>query len=87
MFVPRTHTSALPTVTDPVAASGAGSSEEDDPATELLDTYTPPSQRADSDTRIATDLVNLYRALGGGWEVLDVAGDADRALRQRIGIP
>jgi NodT family efflux transporter outer membrane factor (OMF) lipoprotein len=42
---------------------------------------------SDSDTRIATDLVNLYRALGGGWEVLDVAGDADRALRQRIGIP
>ena len=42
---------------------------------------------ADSDTQIATDLVNLYRALGGGWEVLDVAGDADRALQQRIWIP
>ena len=28
---------------------------------------------ADSDTQIATDLVNLYRALGGGWEVADVA--------------
>jgi NodT family efflux transporter outer membrane factor (OMF) lipoprotein len=34
---------------------------------------------ADSDTQIATDLVNLYRALGGGWEVADVAYDADRA--------
>jgi NodT family efflux transporter outer membrane factor (OMF) lipoprotein len=42
---------------------------------------------ADSETRIATDLVNLYRALGGGWEVLDIAGDADRALRHNIGIP
>ena len=42
---------------------------------------------ADSETRIATDLVNLYRALGGGWEVLDIAGDTDRALQQKIGIP
>jgi NodT family efflux transporter outer membrane factor (OMF) lipoprotein len=32
---------------------------------------------ADSDTRIATDLVNLYRALGGGWEVADVVYGAD----------
>jgi NodT family efflux transporter outer membrane factor (OMF) lipoprotein len=40
---------------------------------------------ADSDTQIATDLVNLYRALGGGWEVADVAYDADRAPRQKIG--
>jgi NodT family efflux transporter outer membrane factor (OMF) lipoprotein len=35
---------------------------------------------SDSDTRIATDLVNLYRALGGGWEVADVGYGADRAL-------
>jgi outer membrane protein TolC len=34
---------------------------------------------ADSDTLIATDLVNLYRALGGGWEAADVASGADRA--------
>jgi NodT family efflux transporter outer membrane factor (OMF) lipoprotein len=35
---------------------------------------------ADSDTQIATDLVNLYRALGGGWEVVDVVpSDPDRA--------
>jgi NodT family efflux transporter outer membrane factor (OMF) lipoprotein len=27
---------------------------------------------ADSETQIATDLVNLYRALGGGWEVADM---------------
>jgi NodT family efflux transporter outer membrane factor (OMF) lipoprotein len=33
---------------------------------------------SDSDTQIATDLVNLYRALGGGWEIADVAHGADR---------
>jgi NodT family efflux transporter outer membrane factor (OMF) lipoprotein len=34
---------------------------------------------ADSDTQVATDLVNLYRALGGGWEVVDVVPyDSDR---------
>jgi NodT family efflux transporter outer membrane factor (OMF) lipoprotein len=42
---------------------------------------------ADSDTRIATDLVNLYRALGGGWEVADVAYGADSAPRQTTGTP
>jgi NodT family efflux transporter outer membrane factor (OMF) lipoprotein len=42
---------------------------------------------ADSDTQIATYLVNLYRALGGGWEVVDVASGADRAPRQKIGTP
>ena len=40
---------------------------------------------ADSDTRIATDLVNLYRALGGGWEVADVTYDTDGVSRQKIG--
>jgi NodT family efflux transporter outer membrane factor (OMF) lipoprotein len=42
---------------------------------------------ADSDTQIATYLVNLYRALGGGWEVADFAYGADRALRKKIGTP
>jgi NodT family efflux transporter outer membrane factor (OMF) lipoprotein len=42
---------------------------------------------ADSDTQIATDLVSLYRALGGGWEVADVANGADPAPRQKVGIP
>jgi hypothetical protein len=42
---------------------------------------------SDSDTQIATDLVNLYRALGGGWEVADVAYRVDRAPRQKIGTP
>jgi NodT family efflux transporter outer membrane factor (OMF) lipoprotein len=38
---------------------------------------------ADSDTQIATDLVNLYRALGGGWEVADAPDDTDRAPPQK----
>jgi NodT family efflux transporter outer membrane factor (OMF) lipoprotein len=38
---------------------------------------------ADSDTQIATFLVNLYRALGGGWEVADVAYDANLPPRRR----
>ena len=42
---------------------------------------------ADSDTQIAIDLVNLYRALGGGWELADVAYGSDRAPRQKIGTP
>ncbi len=41
---------------------------------------------ADSDTQIATNLVNLYRALGGGWEVADVAYGAERAPLQKIGV-
>jgi NodT family efflux transporter outer membrane factor (OMF) lipoprotein len=42
---------------------------------------------ADSDTLIATNLVNLYRALGGGWEIADVDRGADGAPPQKIGIP
>jgi NodT family efflux transporter outer membrane factor (OMF) lipoprotein len=42
---------------------------------------------ADSDTQIAIDLVNLYRALGGGWQVADVAYDANLAPPQKIGTP
>ena len=36
---------------------------------------------ADSDTQIATDIVSLYRALGGGWQVADVVHNADLAQR------
>jgi NodT family efflux transporter outer membrane factor (OMF) lipoprotein len=42
---------------------------------------------SDSDTQIATNLVILYRALGGGWEVADVAYGADPAPLQKIGTP
>jgi outer membrane protein TolC len=40
---------------------------------------------ADSDTQIAIGLVNLYRALGGGWEIADVAYRVGRAPRPKIG--
>jgi NodT family efflux transporter outer membrane factor (OMF) lipoprotein len=42
---------------------------------------------ADSDTQIATDLVTLYRALGGGWEIADVTYTVDPAPPQKIGTP
>ena len=32
---------------------------------------------ADADTQITTDLVRLYRALGGGWDVVDTPGAFD----------
>ena len=38
---------------------------------------------ADSDTQVATDLVNLYRALGGGWEVTDAALGGDDMARPK----
>jgi NodT family efflux transporter outer membrane factor (OMF) lipoprotein len=42
---------------------------------------------ADSDTQIAMYLVQLYRTLGGGWEVADVAYGADGMPRRKIGTP
>jgi len=38
---------------------------------------------ADSETQIATDLINLYRALGGGWEIADVPDNPVVAPPQR----
>jgi osmotically-inducible protein OsmY len=65
-----------PLVTDPIAASGAGSSDEDDPATELLDTYTPPS-----DPVITTDNRGVAEVLGGfetdDMEDIEVAPSAE----------
>jgi NodT family efflux transporter outer membrane factor (OMF) lipoprotein len=42
---------------------------------------------SDSDTQIATNLVILYRALGGGWEVADVAYGANPSPPQTTGTP
>jgi NodT family efflux transporter outer membrane factor (OMF) lipoprotein len=42
---------------------------------------------SDSDTQIATSLVSLYRALGGGWEVADVVYGADRTPPKNIETP
>jgi NodT family efflux transporter outer membrane factor (OMF) lipoprotein len=79
-------------VTENQSALQAARQRYSEGATNFLDVTATQAQLlqsendlADSDTQIATDLVNLYRALGGGWEVADVAYDADRALPQKIG--
>jgi outer membrane protein TolC len=42
---------------------------------------------ADSDTLIAVNLVNLYRALGGGWEIADGDYRANGTPPQKIVAP
>jgi NodT family efflux transporter outer membrane factor (OMF) lipoprotein len=81
-------------VTENQSALQAARQRYSEGATNFLDVTATQAQLlqsendlSDSDTRIATDLVNLYRALGGGWEVADVADGADRALRQNFGTP
>jgi outer membrane protein TolC len=41
------------------------------------------NELADSDTRTATDLVNLYHALRGGWGIADIPDNPDRAPPQK----
>src|ERR1700726_2766760 len=81
-------------VTENQSALQAARQRYSEGATNFLDVTATQAQLlqsendlADSDTLIATDLVNLYRALGGGWEVADIADGADRALSQKIGTP
>jgi NodT family efflux transporter outer membrane factor (OMF) lipoprotein len=81
-------------VTENQAALQAARQRYSEGAIDFLNVITTQAQLlqsendlADSDTQIATDLVNLYRTLGGGWEIADVAHDADRAPRQKIGAP
>jgi NodT family efflux transporter outer membrane factor (OMF) lipoprotein len=81
-------------VTENQAALQAARQRYSEGAIDFLNVITTQAQLlqsendlAESDTQIATDLVNLYRALGGGWEVADVAYGADRAPRQKIGTP
>jgi len=73
-------------VTENQSALQAARQRYSEGATNFLDVTATQAQLlqsendlSDSDTLIATDLVNLYRALGGGWEVADVAHDADSA--------
>src|SRR3982074_1150945 len=80
-------------VTENQAALQAAKQRYSEGAIDFLNVITTQAQLlqsendlADSDTQIAIDLVNLYRALGGGWEVADVAYGADRAPRQKIGV-
>jgi NodT family efflux transporter outer membrane factor (OMF) lipoprotein len=79
-------------VTESRAALQAARQRYSEGAIDFLNVITAQAQLlqsenylADSDTQIATYLVNLYRALGGGWEVVDVAYGADRTLRRKIG--
>jgi outer membrane protein TolC len=74
-------------VTENQSALQAARQRYSEGATNFLDVTATQAQLlqsendlADSDTEIATDLVNLYCALGGGWEIADVAHGANRAL-------
>jgi NodT family efflux transporter outer membrane factor (OMF) lipoprotein len=76
-------------VTENQSALQAARQRYSEGATNFLDVTATQAQLlqsendlADSDTEIATDLVKLYCALGGGWEIADVAYGANRALRQ-----
>jgi NodT family efflux transporter outer membrane factor (OMF) lipoprotein len=79
-------------VTENQSALQAARQRYSEGATNFLDVTATQAQLlqsendlSDSDTQIATDLVNLYRALGGGWEIADVVNGADSALRQTSG--
>jgi NodT family efflux transporter outer membrane factor (OMF) lipoprotein len=81
-------------VTESQAALQAARQRYSEGAIDFLNVITTQTQLlqsendlADNDTQIATDLVNLYRALGGGWEVADVANDADSVARKTIVTP
>jgi NodT family efflux transporter outer membrane factor (OMF) lipoprotein len=74
-------------VTENQSALQAARQRYSEGATNFLDVTATQAQLlqsendlADSDTEIATDLVNLYRALGGGWELADGAYGPNRAL-------
>jgi len=90
----RRRADVVRSVTENQAALQAARQRYSEGAIDFLNVITTQAQLlqsendlADSDTQIAIDLVNLYRALGGGWEVADVADGADRAPRQNIGTP
>jgi NodT family efflux transporter outer membrane factor (OMF) lipoprotein len=78
-------------VTENQSALRAARQRYSEGATNFLDVTATQTQLlqsendlADSDTEIATDLVNLYRVLGGGWELADVA---DSSPRRTTGTP
>jgi NodT family efflux transporter outer membrane factor (OMF) lipoprotein len=81
-------------VTENQAALQAARQRYSEGAIDFLNVITTQAQLlqsendlADSDTLIATNLVNLYRALGGGWEIADVDYGADGAPPRKIGVP
>jgi NodT family efflux transporter outer membrane factor (OMF) lipoprotein len=79
-------------VTENQAALRAARQRYQEGAIDFLNVITAQAQLlqsendlADSDTQIATLLVNLYRALGGGWQIVDVVYGADDMPR-KIGV-
>jgi NodT family efflux transporter outer membrane factor (OMF) lipoprotein len=81
-------------VTENQAALQAARQRYSEGAIDFLNVITTQAQLlqsendlADSDMRIATNLINLYRALGGGWEVADVTHGAAGAPRRAIETP
>jgi NodT family efflux transporter outer membrane factor (OMF) lipoprotein len=79
-------------VTENQAALRAARQRYSEGAIDFLNVITTQAQLlqsendlADSDTQIATYLVNLYRALGGGWEVTDVVYGPDGTPPKEIG--
>jgi NodT family efflux transporter outer membrane factor (OMF) lipoprotein len=92
--VQRRRTEVARSVTENQAALQAARQRYSEGAIDFLNIIATQAQLlqsendlADSDTLIATNLVILYRALGGGWEVADVAHGADPAPLQKIGTP
>jgi NodT family efflux transporter outer membrane factor (OMF) lipoprotein len=90
--VQRRRADVAQSVTENLAALQAAKQRYSEGAIDFLNVIATQAQLlqsendlADSDTQIAINLVNLYRALGGGWEVADVAYSSDRAPRQKIG--
>jgi outer membrane protein TolC len=90
--VQRRRADVAQSVTENLAALQAAKQRYSEGAIDFLNVIATQSQLlqsendlADVDTQIAINLVNLYRALGGGWEVADVAYGSDRAPRQKIG--
>ena len=81
-------------VTENQSALQAARQRYSEGATNFLDVTATQAQLlqsendlSDSDTQIATDLVNLYRALGGGWQVADVPYNAAGTRRRAIETP
>ena len=90
--VQRRRADVAQSVTENLAALQAAKQRYSEGAIDFLNVIAAQAQLlqsendlADVDTQIAINLVNLYRALGGGWEVADVAYWSDRAPRRKIG--
>jgi NodT family efflux transporter outer membrane factor (OMF) lipoprotein len=84
--VQRRRADVAQSVTENLAALQAAKQRYSEGAIDFLNVIATQAQLlqsendlADVDTQIAINLVNLYRALGGGWEVADAASGADRA--------